>query len=124
MISRLRSLAYMLPHLVRTLLSPGGTVRYPQQPLCLPAYYRGRVTVDISLCRGCGACVRDCPAEAMELERKSRTEFRLLYYPDRCAFCGQCELSCPTDAVYMTNAYPAPTVDREALVEVLVERTG
>jgi formate hydrogenlyase subunit 6/NADH:ubiquinone oxidoreductase subunit I len=62
----------------------------------LPPYFRGKVTIEPALCTGCGACVRDCPAFALELERKSdalnkaegskgREGFRLIHYHDRCA---------------------------------------
>ena len=116
--SHLHSLVYLLPQLWRTLFTRPITVRYPFGPLELPSYFRGRVVIDIDLCRGCGLCVRDCPAFALELEResdtlsplvlspalskvegkaegsKSRDKFRLIHYPDRCAYCGQCQDVC------------------------------
>jgi formate hydrogenlyase subunit 6/NADH:ubiquinone oxidoreductase subunit I len=122
MISRFRSLAYLLPHLVRSLFTRPGTTRYPFAALELPDYFRGRVVMDADKCLGCGACVRDCPCEGLVLERTDREHFTLTYYPDRCAFCGQCELSCRTEAIRLTSAYVPPTTDRRELVEVLVDR--
>jgi formate hydrogenlyase subunit 6/NADH:ubiquinone oxidoreductase subunit I len=63
--------------------------------------------------------VRDCPAAALELRRKGRDEFILLYYPDRCAYCGQCELSCQFGAIYLSHTFTSATVDRDTLVTVL-----
>ena len=122
MLSRLRSLIYLLPQLGRTLLSRRSTVRFPFGPLELPSYFRGRIVVDEELCLGCGACVRDCPGDGLKLERESREAFRLVHYPDRCAYCGQCELNCRSGAIPQTNQYVSATLTREELVEVLVER--
>ncbi|MBL7065658.1 MAG: 4Fe-4S binding protein [Anaerolineae bacterium] len=122
--SRFRSIIYLLPQLGRTLFTRQITVRYPFGPLELPAYFRGRVVVDAELCRGCGACTRDCPAMGLELQSEGRNRFRLVHYPDRCANCGQCEASCRFGAIRLVNEYVQATAERERLVEVLVERTG
>jgi len=123
--SRLHSLVYLLPELWRTLFTRPITVRYPFGPLELPPYFRGKVTVEPALCTGCGACVRDCPAFALELERESdalspskgREKFRLIHYHDRCAYCGQCQDVCPQGAIRLTSEYVPAAADRDALCE-------
>lgn len=117
-----KSLAHLLPELVRTLFGRRVTVRFPFTPLELPAYFRGRVVVRPELCAGCGLCVRDCPAFALELEREGREQFRLIHYHDRCAYCGQCEDSCRLGAIALVNEFVPATSRRDALAEVLVER--
>lgn len=121
--ARLRSLIYLLPHLWETLRKVVSTVDYPFGPLELPSNFRGRVRIEPDLCRGCGACVRDCPAFGLELERDSRDEFRLIHYPDRCICCGQCEESCRFDAIYLTNEFVEPTIGEKPGKEILVSRT-
>ena len=120
--SRLHSLVYLLPELWRTLLTQPITVGYPFEPLELPTYFRGRVTIEQALCTGCGLCVRDCPAFALELERESRNKFKLIHYPDRCAYCGQCETSCRFGAVTLINEFIRVTPDRDTLMHVIVDR--
>jgi formate hydrogenlyase subunit 6/NADH:ubiquinone oxidoreductase subunit I len=115
--------AYLLPEIWRTVTRHPITLGFPKTPLALPSSFRGRVVAEAEACRGCGLCVRDCPAEALEMERKGRDEFRLIYHPDRCAYCGQCAESCHQGAIRLINAFTAPTTDRTELVEVLVERT-
>ena len=138
--SRLHSLVYLLPQLWRTLFTRPITVRYPFAPLELPSYFRGRVVIDIDLCRGCGLCVRDCPAFALELEResdtlsplvlskaegsKSRNKFRLIHYHDRCAYCGQCRDVCRYEAIWLTSEYVPAAADRDALREEFGKDAG
>jgi formate hydrogenlyase subunit 6/NADH:ubiquinone oxidoreductase subunit I len=116
--------AYLLPEMWRAVTQHPITLGFPRTPLDLPPGFRGRVIIsDADACRGCGLCARDCPADALKLERKGRDEFRLIYYPDRCAYCGQCDDSCVHDVIALINEFSAPTTDRDTLVEVLVERT-
>lgn len=117
-----RSLIYLLPELWHTLFTQRTTVRYPFAPLELPPCFRGKVTIEPTLCTGCGLCVRDCPAFALELERENRDKFRLTHYRDRCAYCGQCEASCRFEAITLVNEFVGATYRRAALTQVLVER--
>ena len=98
------------------------TVKFPFGPAELPEGYRGRVVIREENCRGCGLCVRDCPAFALELEREGRDAYRLIYHPERCAYCGQCELSCNFDAIYLSNEFVPGEPNRENLSVVLVDR--
>lgn len=120
--SRFRSIAYLLPHLLRSLLTRPSTVRYPLGPLKLPTYFRGRVVIDAERCTGCGLCVQDCPAAALQLIKEDRNTFKLIHYSDRCANCGQCEASCRFGAIRLDNAYVSPTHARSELIEILVDR--
>ena len=93
-------------------------MRFPFAPLELPPYFRGKVTINPALCRGCGLCVRDCPAFALEMEHEGRDKFLLIYYADRCAYCGQCE----TCSIALTNEFVHAAPQRDALLQVMVEQ--
>jgi len=118
----IRSLAYLLPEALRTLFGRRVTVHFPFEPLDLPSYYRGKVHIHEELCVGCGACVRDCPASALELEREGKGKFRLVYYHDRCAYCGQCQDSCAQGAIELVSEFAEASDDREKMRQTVVER--
>jgi formate hydrogenlyase subunit 6/NADH:ubiquinone oxidoreductase subunit I len=101
----------LFPQLWSALTDKRSTVRYPDEPLVMPPGYRGRLVVVPARCKGCGLCVRDCPAAALMLVKESKQKFKLVYYSNRCAFCGQCELSCHADALRLTNDYVQAAFD-------------
>ena len=97
------------------------TISFPFSPLKLPKGYRGNIVMlDPENCSGCGLCVRDCPAQALELIKDSRTEFQLVYYPARCAYCGECVESCRNQAITHTNQLAESTSTPNASVIVLI----
>jgi hydrogenase-4 component H len=121
-LKNLKTLAYLLPQLGRVLTSHPQTVKFPFAPPEIPEGYRGRVQIHSEECRGCGLCVRDCPAFALELQRDDKHTFRLIYHPERCAYCGQCEVSCTFGAIYQTSELVRGTDNLPQLVVTLVDR--
>lgn len=109
----------LLRALIDALFSKVDTVQYPYGPLSLPEGFRGAIEFIPERCTGCGLCVRDCPANGLELIRESREDFQLWYYPARCAYCGQCQLTCPREAISHSNHMVLPTTDPEALAVLL-----
>lgn len=49
--------------------------------------------VDCDLCVACGACVDECPSEAITLEDCAKVNAEL------CTDCGTCVDNCPSDAI-------------------------
>ncbi len=118
--SRIKKRTRILSTIIDSFKKQPDTTTYPFTPLILPKGFRGAIIMtDAEKCTGCDLCVRNCPAEALELERNSREEFRLIHYPARCAYCGQCEESCRNDAISQTNELVNPTRDPDSLVIIL-----
>lgn len=112
----------LLSAIIDAVLTLNETVDYPFGPLELPEGFRGAIVIDADKCIGCGLCVRECPAEALEMEKKSRDEFKLIHYPARCAYCGQCERTCRHGAISHSNKIVGSTTDVDEMVVVLKEK--
>jgi ferredoxin len=44
-------------------------------------------------------CVRDCPSEAISINKIGEKRFEAIIDLDRCVYCGQCVSSCNKDAL-------------------------
>lgn len=111
----MKSFAYMLPRLLRSLFRRPFTVKYPFAPAKICPAYRGELLFAPDICVGCGLCVRDCPAFALELVEVAEEGYQLIYHRGRCAFCGQCQESCPQEAIALSTAFELATADKESL---------
>jgi len=99
--------AAFLPELLRHIFKRPATVQYPFEKLKVPDGFRGTPVLTPSLCIVCRACVRDCPAEAIEITVISEEEkrYRMVIHNDRCIHCAQCEEVCPTKAIRMNAEF-------------------
>lgn len=50
--------------------------------------------VDKEKCVGCGACVDECPVEAIKIE-----DDKAIINEDDCVSCGACVDACPCEAI-------------------------
>jgi nitroreductase/NAD-dependent dihydropyrimidine dehydrogenase PreA subunit len=82
--------------------------------------------VNVDKCKGCGQCVKVCPAIVFELrEKKSR-----VIYGERCFACGHCWAVCPEEAVIQNEVAattslkpgPLPAVSPDTLQLLIRER--
>ena len=84
------------------------TVKYPYKEPLITTEFRGEVEIDPAKCIGCGACVRACPPNALELV-ESEKEIILRYYVGRCIFCWRCVDVCPVNAIRGTRNFELAT---------------
>lgn len=95
----------MLRDILRALLSKPATERYPFERPETAERFRGKLHWTPEGCTGCCLCMKDCPADAIEvitLDKKAK-KFLLRYYPERCVYCGQCVESCRFGCLEMAN---------------------
>jgi formate hydrogenlyase subunit 6/NADH:ubiquinone oxidoreductase subunit I len=95
----------MLGDLARSLFRRPATRRYPRERPAVSERLRGALRWNPARCTGCGMCVRDCPANAIELITldKASKRFVLRYHLDRCTFCGQCVQTCNFGCLELAN---------------------
>ena len=63
----------------------------------MAAIARGKVTIDVEECKGCGLCVESCPPKCLELapELSSYGVHPARYTGQGCTGCGICFYCCP-----------------------------
>jgi formate hydrogenlyase subunit 6/NADH:ubiquinone oxidoreductase subunit I len=95
----------MLGDISRSLFKRPVTERYPFERKPAPERLRGQITFDPAKCTGCKICVRDCPADAIEIVvvDKVAKRFVMRFETGRCTYCAQCVVSCNFDAVGMSH---------------------
>jgi formate hydrogenlyase subunit 6/NADH:ubiquinone oxidoreductase subunit I len=95
----------MLSDVVSSLFKRPFTERYPFVQRQAPERTRGRLEYEMTKCTGCMACVRDCPADAIDVKVVDRAakKFVFRYRTDRCIYCAQCVASCRTKALSMSR---------------------
>jgi formate hydrogenlyase subunit 6/NADH:ubiquinone oxidoreductase subunit I len=86
----------MLTDVISAFLSKPITQKYPSQCTLAPEKLRGRLFWEHYRCSGCGLCVKDCPADALEVITIDRANkrFVMVYHLDKCTYCAQCVVNC------------------------------
>jgi NADH-quinone oxidoreductase subunit I len=115
---------------LRTMLRPAITVQYPDQKLTMPERWRGVLSLEVSKCLSCSACVRACPAQLLALQfhqgaDKKRKLDALRWEGAACAHCDLCVEACPTDALAFYHDYEVASFTREELfVDLAAKKSG
>lgn len=91
------------------------TIGYPYEPVDVGEKFRGQISFDPGRCIGCQACVRDCPSEAITINKISAGVFEAVFELDRCLYCAQCVDSCPKDALSTTKIIELAQLSRNKL---------
>ncbi len=98
-------LGAMLGDVIRSLFKKPITEYYPYQRKAAPERLRGKLLWNRDTCTGCGLCVKDCPAGALEvivIDKKAK-KIVMNYDADQCIYCGQCTFSCRQGTLTMPS---------------------
>lgn len=96
---------------LKNLFRKPATTQYPFEPVDYPERMRGHIRIQIENCISCGLCMRSCPSQAIQVDRKAGT-----WTIDRfdCVQCGSCVNVCPKKCLYMEKGYTAPDVTKKS----------
>jgi len=86
----------MVSDVLRAFFTKPITRQYPFERKEAPENFRGKLVWDLTKCTGCQLCIKDCPANAIELiviDRATK-RFVMRFHTDRCTFCSQCVINC------------------------------
>ena len=105
----------MLGQVLRSAAHRPATRPYPAEPVRLPAAFRGKIRFFASRCVGCKLCQKDCPADALAINKVGDKRFEAVFRLDHCIYCAQCVDSCNKDALESTSEFELATLDRATL---------
>ncbi len=77
------------------------TKMYPVKPMEPFEATRGVVEVDIETCILCGLCSKNCPANAIKVDKKGERSWEI--DPYLCIRCGECVERCPKNSLSMDS---------------------
>lgn len=107
----------MFDDLIRSTIRRPVTEFYPFERRPIVESFRGMLKWNPDACTGCALCVKDCPANAIELVTidKAAKRFVLRFHVDRCTFCGQCAYNCRFDCIKLENqGWELAELDRDS----------
>ena len=91
------------------------TITYPALKVQMPDKFRGKIVYHAQRCIGCMLCVRDCPSEAIAINKIGEKRWEAIIKMDRCVYCGQCVDSCNKDALESSKDYELAALDKATL---------
>ena len=94
-------LAAMFRDVLQSLFRRPVTRTYPATKTEPPPGLRSMLHWNPEACTGCRLCIKDCPADAIELITidKANKRFVMRYDVSRCIFCAQCVQNCRFDCL-------------------------
>jgi formate hydrogenlyase subunit 6/NADH:ubiquinone oxidoreductase subunit I len=105
----------MLLEVLEELLKKPATISYPARKVQMPPRFRGKLVFRAEKCIGCRLCMKDCPSEAIQINKLGDKLFEAIVDLERCVFCGQCVDSCNQDALETSDEYELASLDKAKL---------
>ncbi len=105
----------MLKQVFESLFKKSATSQYPFKKSAMPDHYRGKIIFHPELCIGCKMCVRDCPSNAITINKAGEKKFEAEFNLAKCIYCAQCVDSCMKKALESTKEFELAVLDKKKL---------
>ena len=105
----------MVSEVMRASFRKPATVLYPFVKIEMPDKFRGKLKFYPEKCIGCKACMRDCPSDAIRINKVGDKRFEAEFDLDKCLYCAQCVDSCIKKALEATREYELAEDSRSKL---------
>jgi formate hydrogenlyase subunit 6/NADH:ubiquinone oxidoreductase subunit I len=115
MLNKFKLPGKMFSQVMESVFLKPATVLYPFVKIDVVDKFRGKLKFDQEKCIGCKICMRDCPSDAIDIQKVAEKKFKAILALDKCIYCGQCTDSCPKDALEMTKDFELAQFDRKHL---------
>ena len=105
----------MMKLVLESLFKKTATTQYPFKKKAMPDHYRGKIIFYPELCIGCKMCVRDCPSNAIAINKTGEKKFEAVFDLAKCIYCAQCVASCMKKALESTKEFELASLDKKKL---------
>ncbi len=105
----------MLQLVLSSLGRKPATGRYPYEKAVMPPNFRGKLVFYPEKCIGCKLCMKDCPSNAIQINKVGEKRFEAVIRLDKCVYCAQCVDTCPKKALAITPEFELAQLDRKNL---------
>lgn len=105
----------MLREVLGSIFKKPATNLYPAQKMEMPERFRGKIKFYPEKCIGCKMCMRDCPTNAITINKVGENKFEAVFDLSRCIYCAQCVDSCPKKALEATKEVELAELDKKKL---------
>lgn len=109
----------MAKSVLKNLVRPAHTVRYPKVKEPFSDIYRGKISNDIDACIFCRICAIKCPTRALRVD-KAAGEWEINSLA--CITCGYCVEVCPKKCLTMVNVYSSSVTEKDDGVVLMVRQ--
>ncbi len=113
----------MIKVVLGQLFKKPATNLYPAEKLDMPKKFRGKLIFDPAKCIGCKLCMRDCPTNAIVINKTADNKFEAYFDLAKCIYCAQCADVCPKKALEPTPDVELAQFSREKLKIVFHEKS-